>query len=140
MPCTARTPDGRCHPENVVYEIRGKRTEIVLGQKADVRIPAVELSKNFNAVQKKDLALFPQEVHLVMTPTLIRVSDIRAGKEETRLEFTRDSQGLKMHKEYDELGLWMALFRGLCREELNLNYFYENLARSGFYAANPTTA
>ncbi len=133
MPCSPRTVDGRCHPEKVVYETKGKRVEILIGKKADVKIPGREIIEKFREVSKEDLKNFPEEVHLTMTPDRIRISEVRKGKEETRLDFSRDEKGLKMAKEYDELSIWMALFIGLTKEEININNFYENLLREGFY-------
>jgi len=134
MPCTPRTPDGRTTAKIVVYPSKGKRIEVSVGATADVRIPKKDLVEQLKSVSPEDLKNFPKEVHLVMTPEKIVVSDIFKEKEVVKAEFYKDDLGWKMKKEYDELSIWLALFRGLMKNEINLIIFYETMAREGLYS------
>lgn len=133
MVCSPRTTDGRCHPAKAVYQLGKKRVEIPIGKTVEERIPGPQLLKALQNVDKEALALFPDEIRLSMGPDRVRVSDTREGKEEVWFEFSIDPLGLKMVKEYDELPVWIALYRGLNKDEIDLNTFYEGLARTGAF-------
>lgn len=133
MPCTPRTVDGRTTAENVVYHKNGKEIGIPLGKPADVRIPKKDLVKNFRGVSEEDLTNFPDEVHVVMTKDRITISDVFKKKETTAAEFYKDEIGWKMVKAYDELAIWMAFFRGLMKNQINITIFYDSRVREELY-------
>lgn len=133
MPCSPRSVDGRCHPDKVVYSIKGNRTEIPIGIKMDVRLPGKEISATFQNISPQDIPQFPGEVHVIMDSKTLTVSDIKGKTETTRFQFSIDPQGLKIVKEYDDLSVWAALYIGLNHDEIDINRFYQGLSRNGIF-------
>ena len=134
MPCTPRSVDGRCNAQKIVYQTGKKRVEVAVGKPVDVVIDGKELIKLFKEVPVENLKKFPEKIHLVMAKEKITVSDITKGEEAIRFVFRIDEMGPKMVKEYDEVVIWMALYSGLYKEEININTFYQMLSRTGFFA------